>query len=752
MTTTGSTITGVVMTDGGITLGTGGYGSPLTITSSGYVGAKSQDSPAIFIYSHAVQTLINAGDVAGGLGGAGVEMLTTGVLTNTGLIVAGDGGQGVNNTYVDGGTGILAVTDATITNSGYISGGDCTVYHRTFNGRAGGAGIFFDAAGTLTNLGTVTGGYGGNGYDTSSDFYPTAGGGGVGVNASNDPGNVILNAGTIFGGAGGVDVAFFQSDSGAGGAGVVLGRGNITNSGLIAGGNAGSAKARYGSGRNGGDGLDLSDGGLTNTGHISGGNGGNGEFGTGGSGGAGVNAINDSGNVIVNAGTIFGGTGGSNYLQGYNCGAGGAGVVLGGGSITNRGLILGGNGASAPGHYYATAGGGGGNGLDLSGGGLTNHGQISGGNGGNQPDGGFAGGATIAATGGTGLSATNSNVLNSGLITGGEGGAILHEYGTAGTGGTGVALSDGKMTNTGKIRGGYGGYVNQAASYTAIGGVGGTGVAITGGGVFTNSGLIIGGGGGDNIYTGRQGGYGVVVNGGTLINSGTIEGGAGGQSQGPPGPTGHAVILEGTAQSVLVVDPGAVFSGGVLALTASDVLKFAGTASATLNLAQFSGFKNIAFAAGAKWKIEGSSSDFDQGQTISGFAATDKIDMLDSVAGKAKVSVTKANEVTIKIGKVIYELDIAGAKIGETDFTFSDHILTRTAKPAMSFITPPAAAPTVSAIPTLAEVGHSVLPAPNGWTVPVSTIAAPIHELTRPPPSVLQPGITLHAVWFIFVT
>lgn len=65
----------------------------------------------------------------------------------------------------------------------------------------------------------------------------------------------------------------------------------------------------------------------------------------------------------------------------------------------------------------------------------------------------------------------------------------------------------------------------------------------------------------------------------------------------------------------------------------------------------------------------------------------------------------KANEVTVSAGGKTYEMNIAGAKVGETNLKFSDHTLTETtAKMAIQrLVVSPADA--ASALPYLAAAG-----------------------------------------------
>ena len=83
------------------------------------------------------------------------------------------------------------------------------------------------------------------------------------------------------------------------------------------------------------------------------------------------------------------------------------------------------------------------------------------------------------------------------------------------------------------------------------------------------------------------------------------------------------------------------------------------------------------------------------GATISGFAATDRI-VLSAIhySTSDSVSVNAPNIVTVSAGGKTYNLHIAGATVGETDFSFGPgSILTRDAATQPSFLRPAASAP-----------------------------------------------------------
>jgi hypothetical protein len=218
---------------------------------------------------------------------------------------------------------------------------------------------------------------------------------------------------------------------------------------------------------------------------------------------------------------------------------------------------------------------------------LTNTGNISGGFGANSTNGQGGGGDGVNI-------APGSTVTNSGTITGGTGrGGLI-----GGIGAIGVDLgSGGTLTNTGLILGSKGGLGAVG------GGPGGVGADVAAGGTLINSGTIAGGAGGHaDVPLGTGGGgTGVVFDGGTLINSGTIAGGHGQH------PVIGAAVQFGTAAATLIVDPGAVFIGDVVAnAAAADVLVLAGTTAATLNEplgTSFVNFHTVDVNAGAHWTL-----------------------------------------------------------------------------------------------------------------------------------------------------
>ena len=110
--------------------------------------------------------------------------------------------------------------------------------------------------------------------------------------------------------------------------------------------------------------------------------------------------------------------------------------------------------------------------------------------------------------------------------------------------------------------------------------------------------------------------------GGTIDNAGTVT-----------GTGGSAIILGSGYAGRLVVEPGAVFNGAVdggntVGGTATSVLELtAGAGTFGAAGATFTNFGSIAFDSGAAWKIIGSTAALASGQTISGFAHGDTLEL-----------------------------------------------------------------------------------------------------------------------------
>jgi hypothetical protein len=332
-------------------------------------------------------------------------------------------------------------------------------------------------------------------FGTITGSYGGFGPGAIGISVAN--GAMLRNAGVVTGGYGGYNPSGYHAyDGGAGVSGAVV---DLRNSGQISGGRGGY----------------TSNGGIGSPVHVE-------------LGGVGIGVT--EGSHVVNSGTITGGNSAD------------AADLAGASTLRNTGVIVGGVGNE-----------------------------------------GFPGNTGLpAATGGVGVSLSASNMVNLGSITGGTGEAGYARNGRAngigGAGGAGVNLEGGIVENRGSITGGTGGkgQVNGTVR--------------------------------NPVEDGGNGGAGVYINGGTLSTSGTITGGAAGIGPLGNGQAGAAVVF-GSVASTLIDHSTAVFNGNVLGNSTNDTLVLGGLAAGTLSGlgagTQFTGFTTIAEAPGADWTMSG---------------------------------------------------------------------------------------------------------------------------------------------------
>ena len=612
-----------------ITLGSGGYDSPLVIDASGSVAPPTGSPNGAFgVYSD----------------------LGNGSLTIFGS-VSGGAGEYVTNKSSHSGTGGVGVdfTSGTITNYGAINGGvgGIKLVLSTSAVYSGGDGVDLAGIASLDNEqgGNITGGA------TGTIGLGLAAPGSVGVSLSGSA--HVNNTGTITGGA---------VDAETAGVGVLLqGNSSLTNGagGSIVGGSLQLLQPnKYASSVVGGAGVSL------------------------GSGASLINLV--GGSISGGAGYAFGSGGVGLYIA-ANGGANGSAKNYGSisGAYSAEGVSLASN-AALSNDGTITAGGGGSTGavgVQLqTGASLYNAGQI-------------VGGFSSATAGGAGVSVVASATLyneNSGTITGGVGAGNYSGTATAGTGGAGVDLvGAGYVTNQGTIVGGAGGNNGYTPTYTypysppsgvGAAGTGGAGANVVKGSKLSNYGHITGGRGGDSYNTpGGSGGVGVYVNGGTLLNAGTISGGSGtyggalagdlndGGSSGY-GASGLAVKF-GSVAGTLVVDPDAAFNGNVAANSAvKDVLQLSGTGGTLSGFgSQFYGFSTLSFAPHAQWTVSGSSAAFEKPLDIQGFALNDTLDLTDLALkpGGSYVFNTTSDVLTITEGGTILNLDFNSSFTGE---------------------------------------------------------------------------------------
>jgi hypothetical protein len=272
-----------------------------------------------------------------------------------------------------------------------------------------------------------------------------------------------------------------------------------------------------------------------------------------------------------------------------------------------------------------------------------------------------AGSVAPSAAGAIGVESDNSgnSLTNYGAIHGGAG----SNSSAGGSGGVGVNFTLGAtLTNTGTIAGGKGG-----EGSAGVGGAGGAGVNLLAG-TLTNTGSMTGGAGGIGTTTGGSGGAGVFLNGGTLTTAGIISGGAGG-SGAPKGVAGDAVKF-GTAASTLLVDPGAVFNGQVVANNTHDVLELSGTQSGGTPITlgtQFTNFATLDFASGAHWTVDATKADLTaHALTIDGFSSSDKLDITNLAAAGETLNFNPTSDVlTITKGATTITLQFDNAFSGK---------------------------------------------------------------------------------------
>lgn len=268
-----------------------------------------------------------------------------------------------------------------------------------------------------------------------------------------------------------------------------------------------------------------------------------------------------------------------------------------------------------------------------------------------------------------GIRLQNGTFLNSGTVEAGAVGAGSISYG--------IGLDANHVTgsNNGLIAGGYG------ASK------GGSGAALAYGS-FLNTGKIVGGSAG----TAGAGGAGVYINVGTFENAGTVVGGM------ANGTLGDAVSMSSTqpdGQGVsVIVDPGAVFQGTVLADIPPPghggiaTLDLAGTTASTLSGfgSQFLNFDELVFNPGATWTVEALLSGIDGAVQTSGFTLGDAL-VLQGESITSLRYVSGANEVALTIGSTQDVIQVINGTYAGDQFvsSFADGNSTITLEPIACF-------------------------------------------------------------------
>ena len=613
----------------GITLGTGNYLSPLTITKTGIINAPAptsslQSASAIYLGAGVSgASIVNHGSVNGQLPQfdtlsiPALAALSPLNLLNYGTIV------GQSGVYLEAG--------GTITNSGLIAGSDARSAHDY--------GIWM-LSGSLINSGTVYGAkYGVTGWNLSEINNTGAILGSLAgvdlISTTFAYGGTLINNGTVYGRQTGVTASQAMITN----AGTVTGErygiriswgSTITNTGAITGGldgvlllnqqyqtsedstmsNAGKIAGGYfGVALNFSDVVNLATGSIT--GQTFGvGVGEAGYFNNAGSVyGADAGLFTENGGLAVNSGRIKGGTIGAYLISGSNFTNASSGYVHGatgirdqGGYLLNAGSILG----SSFGVY-------------LQGGGIAvNDGNIT------------ASGDGIYLSNNS-AAASPDFLINSGTV-----------YGKV----AGIAVKNGTVYNLGEIFGGpIGVSLATATSMVNEGGIYGQkyGVQLATATV-TNTGTI----------TGKK--TGVEMSHGYLLDSGTISGGT------------YAIYGQ---DFTLAVEAGAAFTGQILDKTDTSTLDLTGLAFGTLAGlgTTINGIDTIDFVNGAHWMISGNTAGLANHQIINGFTFGDTI-MLTGFSMTSIVFLAN-NAIELRSGTINEYLTIAVTTTADYHITAS---------------------------------------------------------------------------------
>ena len=569
------------LTSSTLELATGASAGTINNLSSNYAGFNS-----IVIDSGANWTFTNSGTRFNYNAFDGETLTVNGTLTNTGSIqgfgtaanvvdVAGrlnnSGRIGVSVTLTGGylantatgtistnGTAVVGTGGAVdVANSGKVNQGS----------GASGVGIYLKAGGSVANTGAaavISEFYGveiagAAGTVTNSGTIIGAGSGLTGVAVDLVDGGSIGNTGALAGGLAGALLSAGGTVNNSGaisgrGAGVsISGSGTVTNAGTIS---ATSGDAVLFSG-NGTDRV-IVDPGAVFTGNVVGGSGGNTlEL-----------AAGSSGTLSFSNGTITG-VAGTTFTNFANIVIdGGASWALLDGATIAAGDTLSGGGTLTVGTATNSAS----IGLDLT---LNAGGYLD-----NTATG------MVSVVGGSAVySAAAGSVNNSGTISGGLGIKIV--------GGVGTVINLGKINGTG-LDGVYlqqGGAVTNTGTAARIIG-NSTGIMITNGaGTVSNSGVIKGGNHNIGVYFGAGDYNDTLTNAGTITGNLAVEFGNGGADR-------------------VIVDPGAVFQGGVAGGAGSNTLELASaTSTGTINgiySTNFVSFGTIDVDPGAKWDFASS--------------------------------------------------------------------------------------------------------------------------------------------------
>jgi hypothetical protein len=585
----------VLKAGGSVTNNVGG-----SISGLGALGAGLGSGAGVFI-AGAAGTVTNHSTISGAAYGVGFG--AGGLVTNTSSITGGEDGvivQGAIGTIANSGTIIATVDDGvalfaggSVTNASgasisgsnvgagiYITGGTATVTNAGSIAGADKTGVFIAGGGSLSNAATgsisaqVVGVFFKNqaGTLTNAGFITGTGTGGTGVYLENGGSATNTSTGTITGNKFGVfleggftTLANYGSISGATYDGVVLGLGGVVTNAAgasISGANGGvyvkyrAAGTVTNSGSisasgTGGAGIDLADGGsVTNnlTGSVSGNS-----FGV---------FVNGAVGTVTNTGSI-------------------ASVKYGGVELVKGGSVTNSAGASIKGGSNGVYAGTGASGI------VTNSGSINAAN---------ASGAGVDLAGGGSITNNSGGSISGGafgVFTSGALGTLSNSGSISGSHGVGLEAG-GNVTNaaSASISGQAAGIFAQGGAATlsnagSISATAGSGADIESGGSITNlAGATIAGSTFGIFLTGGSG---------TVTNAGTISGAT------------YAVDFAGSGTNRLVVDPGAVFVGGVTGGSGTSTLELAsGTGSiGGVGTGSFNHFQVLAVDAGATWTLNG---------------------------------------------------------------------------------------------------------------------------------------------------
>jgi autotransporter passenger strand-loop-strand repeat protein len=218
---------------------------------------------------------------------------------------------------------------------------------------------------------------------------------------------------------------------------------------------------------------------------------------------------------------------------------------------------------------------------------------------------------------------------------------------------------------------------------------------VSGGNVFSSTIAT----GGFQLISADGGGSGTVINGGSATVqlggavTGTVINAGGEETVGYSGTDSGGTVY--TGGTMLVSSGGAaygvVLSGGTVIVSADGTLGGSAT-----------------FAGGGEIAVDGTMT---PDAVISGFASGDEIDLADvAYSSSDTVTVATPGVVTISVGGTSYNLNIAGAAVGETGFTLSADtgsgtlLIFSAATPSMAFLRPAVGGSERAAMPAMMDV------------------------------------------------